>query len=75
MTELPRYFVYTEHVRGESRTWCVADRSGYKLKFVSKDFPREKPARKLCDRMNADWKRYQAARWESDSERERKAAP
>lgn len=65
MTDMPKFFVYTEHVRGERRIWCVADRSGHRLKFVSKDFPREGPARNLCDRMNADWERFERAKLES----------
>lgn len=61
----PRYYVHSFQHRGERRVWHVADRqSRVKATFVSDTFFSEKPCQKLCDRMNADWKRYLAARLE-----------
>lgn len=54
----PRYYVHSFHHRDERRVWHVADRQARGTKFVSKTFFSEKPARKLCDRMNADWQKY-----------------
>lgn len=61
MMQLPKFFVYTEQVRGEPRVWIVADRTAWRTKFVSKTFSKEKPCRALCDRMNADYERYELA--------------
>ena len=61
MQQLPKYYVHTEQVRGERRTWTVADRTTWRTTFVSKEFYKEKPARALCDQMNADWERSKRA--------------
>lgn len=60
MPREPKYYVYTEQVRGEPRVWIVADREDNRRghRFVSKEFSKEKPCRALCDRMNADHERY-----------------
>jgi hypothetical protein len=58
MPREPKYYVYTEQVRGEPRVWIVADRESLRTKFASKEFFKEKPCRALCDRMNADHERY-----------------
>lgn len=60
MTFEPRYYVHSFQHRGEKRVWHVADRQTPTIrdKFVSHTYFSEKPCRKMCDRMNADWQKY-----------------
>jgi hypothetical protein len=62
MSQEPKYYVHTQHIWGERRTYTVADRTTWRTTFVSKDFFKEKQARALCDRMNADWEKYITAK-------------
>lgn len=59
-----RFFVFSEHVRGEPRIYYVCDRT--KVSFrrdgqVSDHFTSKAKAEKLCDRMNADADNQQKA--------------
>lgn len=51
-----RYYVRWEECWGGSRVWIVFERGTRKQ--VSKPFKTEAPARRHCDRMNADRERY-----------------
>jgi hypothetical protein len=57
-----RYYVRTWKRRDEPRRWQVADRSS-RGAAVSREFLSQKPADAFCERMNADYVRYQEAMW------------
>jgi hypothetical protein len=59
------FYVHSIEYWGAPNRWAVFRRLDRGWRQASKAFKTRGPAERMRDRMNADWKRYQFALWDS----------